>query len=194
LAFGGYFDIREALEFVVTGPESPLVYLKWVYLGANSDLVTDDGDRLRLESIANQHRQNSPLDVGITEKLSPEAKSLLEIFTASSPDEFRKRLNDGPEALRRRLDALSPSRFVQQIQAPIILVHGINDPAIPAQQAVKLAEAARANGLDCSLTILRMYGHVHPILPDFGLKSFVSFYVPETMRFFGVVNRVLSRM
>jgi dipeptidyl aminopeptidase/acylaminoacyl peptidase len=95
--------------------------------------------------------------------------------------------------LRRRLDALSPSRFVDQIQAPIILIHGINDPAIPAQQAIEFAEAARANGLRCTLTILRMYGHVHPILPDFGVTSFFSFYVPETMRFLSVVNRVIAR-
>src|SRR2546426_2921442 len=45
VAFGGYFDIREALEHVITGPESPITYLKWVYLAANSDLIPDENDQ-----------------------------------------------------------------------------------------------------------------------------------------------------
>jgi pimeloyl-ACP methyl ester carboxylesterase len=192
LAFGGYFDLGEALEFVVTGPESPIAYLKWVYLGANLDLVADESDRARLRTIADYQGQASLL--AVAEDLSPEAKSLLDIFTASNPEDFRVRLNNGPEALRHRLDALSPSRFVHQIQAPLILVHGINDPAIPAEQAIRFANAARANGLDCSLTLLQMYGHVHPILPEAGVKTLFGFYLPETVRFLRVVNRVIASM
>src|SRR5262245_272627 len=56
LAFGGYFDIRETLEFVVTGPETPIGYLKWVYLGANSDLVPEDSAQTRLRTIAKPGR------------------------------------------------------------------------------------------------------------------------------------------
>ena len=191
LAFGGYFDIREALEFVVTGPESPVAYLKWVYLAANSDVIANEEDRERLRKIAEHYRLENSLDAADAEGLSPEAKALLDIFTASKPEDFRARLNDGPEGLRLRLDALSPSRIVHQIHAPLILVHGINDPVIPAEQTVKLADAARKNGLECSLTLLRMYGHVHPVLPDFSVSSVFGFYLPETVRFLRVVNRVI---
>jgi len=194
LAFGGYFDIRDVLEFVITGPKSPIAYLKWVYLGANSDVVDDEGDRVRLRTIADHYLQESPSNPDLTASLSAEGKAFLHIFSASSPEDFRARLNDGPEGLRQRLDALSPSRVVGQVQAPLILVHGINDPAVPAEQAIKFAEAARARGLSCRLTLLRMYGHTQPILPGFGWTSLFDFYVPETVRFLGVVNRVVSEM
>jgi hypothetical protein len=166
--------------------------LKWVYLEANTDLVSNKDDQSRLRTIAEHRRLGSPLDDDIVEKLSPAGKALLGIFMASTPEEFRARLNVGPEMLQRRLDALSPSRFVQEIRAPLILVHGINDPVIPAQQTLEFASAARKNGLDCSLTLLRMYGHVNPILPPLGVASVLNFYLPETARFLLVINHLIS--
>ena len=164
IAFGGYFDIREALEYVITGPQSPIGYLKWVYLQANSDLVENENDQSKL----------------------------LQIFSAPDPGNFRALLRAAPESLNRRLDALSPSRYIKGLRAPLILVHGINDPVIPAQQSVEFAEAARANGQACSLTLLQMYGHVQPILPNLGAASLIGFYVPEAFRLLSVLNEVVA--
>jgi hypothetical protein len=83
---------------------------------------------------------------------------------------------------------------VERIRAPLILVHGINDPAIPAQQTIEFAEAARAHGLDQSLTLLRMYGHMSPILPEIGLRNAFSYYLPETLRFLQVINHLIAVM
>src|SRR4030095_16411252 len=112
LAFGGYCEIREALEFVVTGPESPIAYLKWVYLGANSDLVTDESDRTRLRTIAEHGRTDDVMESDTAEKLSPEAKALLAVFLASQPEDFHAGLDNAPPNHQRRLRTLSPSRFV----------------------------------------------------------------------------------
>jgi pimeloyl-ACP methyl ester carboxylesterase len=186
VVFGGYFDIHEALEFVITGPESPIAYLKWVYLRANSDVVADENDRAILRKIAERQNAETP------ENLSADGRALLNVFTSRTPEDFRARLKLAPEGLRRRLEALSPSNFVNGMETRLILVHGINDPVIPAEQAIKLAEVAQARGLDYSLTLLRMYGHVHPILPDVGVSSLVGFYLPETVRFLKVVNSVVG--
>src|ERR1041385_1426672 len=185
VAFGGYFDIRAALEHVITGPPQSIGYLKWAYLEANSDLARDETDRYGLRKIA-ETQGAAP------QNLSPEGKSLLGIFSASSPEDFRARLRGAPETLRRRLDGLSPSRYVKGLRAPLIVVHGINDPVIPAEQSVELVEAARTNGLACDLTLLHMYGHVQPVLPHVGAASLLAFYVPETVRFLSVVNEVVA--
>jgi pimeloyl-ACP methyl ester carboxylesterase len=185
VAFGGYFDIREALEHVITGPPQSIGYLKWAYLEANSDLADDESDQHGLQKIA-ETQGASP------QRLSPEGQSLLRIFSASSPEDFRARLRAAPETLRRRLDGLSPSQYVKGLRAPLILIHGINDPVIPATQSVELAEAARTNGLACDLTLLHMYGHVQPVLPDIGAASLFAFYVPEMVRFLSVVNEVVA--
>jgi fermentation-respiration switch protein FrsA (DUF1100 family) len=185
VAFGGYFDIREALEHVIAGPPQSIGYLKWAYLAANSDLVRNQDDQVRLQRIA-ETQGGSP------ENLSPDGQALLRIFFASSPEDFRAKLRAGPESLLRRLDGLSPSRYVKGLRAPLIVIHGINDPVIPAQQSVELAEAARTNGLACDLTLLHMYGHVQPVLPDLGATSLIGFYVPETMRLLSVLNEVVA--
>ena len=192
VAFGGYFDSREALEFVVTGPQTSIAYLKWVYLGANSDVIADEGDQGRVRKIAQDRRDEKSYEHDAAENLSPDAKALLDIFSASNPQEFRERLRFGSETLQRRLDALSPSRYIRQIRAPLMLIHGVSDPVIPAQQSIEFAEAARANGLDYSLTLLRLYGHVTPVLPDFSATSTFGFYLPETLRFLRLVNRVIA--
>jgi len=185
VAFGGYFDIREALEHVITGPAQSIGYLKWAYLRANSDLAQDESDQHKLQKIA-ETEGASP------ETLSPDGQALLGIFSASSPADFRARLNAGPETLRHRLDGLSPSQYVKGLRAPLIVIHGVNDPVIPAQQSVELAEAARTNGLACDLTLLHMYGHVQPVLPDVGAASLFAFYVPEIVRLLSVLNEVVA--
>jgi len=192
LAFGGYFDIREALEFVVTGPGTPIAYLKWVYLENNSDVLADEADRARLRTIAEHHRNETASDNVSTKDLSQDAQAVLDIFSASTPADFQSRVNAAPEAVRQRLDALSPSKFIEQIHARLILVHGVDDPVIPAQQSVEFAEAARAHGLKHSLTLLRMYGHVNPILPDIGVRSVLGFYLPEAVRLLRAVNELVS--
>ena len=88
VVFGGYFDIREALEFLVTGPESPIAYLKWVYLAANSDLAADKGDQSRLQVIAKHRLGQAPSEAEEIGNLTPEGKRLLDLFSTSDPREF----------------------------------------------------------------------------------------------------------
>jgi pimeloyl-ACP methyl ester carboxylesterase len=45
--------------------------------------------------------------------------------------------------LRRLLDRLSPERAVRRIRAPLILVHGRDDPVVPYSETLRLADARR---------------------------------------------------
>jgi hypothetical protein len=164
LAFGGYFDIREALEFLVTGPEPPVAWAKSEYLAANTDL-------------------------GATEV---ERRQVVSLFASATPQEFQRRFRNLPGSVQSRLQAISPSNYLQQLRAPLILVHGLEDPVIPSQQSVEFAQAAQARGLDCSLTLLRMYGHVNQVQPPIGVSSLARFYIPEALRLLRVVNRLTS--
>ena len=190
--FGGYYDLREALEFTVTGPESPISYSKWVYLAANADLLTNEDDRLRVQKIAERRLAGEEIDSTAEENLSAEARGLLAVFSAASPADFREKLAAIPEKFQRTLDALSPSYYIDGLRARLILIHLAQDPSIPAEQSVRLAEAARARGIDSRLTILQVYGHTYPRLPPVGIASIFGFYVPEAARFLGVINHVIS--
>lgn len=190
--FGGYYDIREALEFTVTGPETTIAYSKWVYLAANSDLLTDPGEQERVRRIAETRLAGKTVDSGDEENLSAEARGLLNIFSAASPGDFRAKLNATPESFQKTLDALSPSHYVDGLRAPLILVHLAHDPSIPAEQSIELAEVARTRGIDHRLTLLQVYGHTYPTLPELGFASIIDFYIPEALRFLGVINHVIA--
>lgn len=53
----------------------------------------------------------------------------------------------------------SPMNKVDQIRAPLFVVHGANDPRVPLSEAEQLAEAVRGNGVECELVVHADEGH-----------------------------------
>jgi dipeptidyl aminopeptidase/acylaminoacyl peptidase len=67
-----------------------------------------------------------------------------------------------PAPSQRMLDALSPERWVARIRAPLFLVHGHDDPAVPVSESVRLATAASRAGVEARLIVVGAVGHVEP--------------------------------
>jgi pimeloyl-ACP methyl ester carboxylesterase len=67
-----------------------------------------------------------------------------------------------PPATQRLLDALSPEQWVRSGRAPLFLVHGHDDPAVPVTESVRLAAAADRAGREARLVVVGAVGHVEP--------------------------------
>ncbi len=65
-----------------------------------------------------------------------------------------------PERTRDLLDALSPGRKVGGLRAPLFLIHGRQDPAVPFTESLRLEAAARAAGRPVRAAIVGAVGHV----------------------------------
>lgn len=78
------------------------------------------------------------------------------------PDAVDALLAELPDRSRRLLDALSPERYVVGLRAPLFLVHGRNDPAVPVSESRRLAEAAARGGRPARLAVVGAVGHVEP--------------------------------
>ena len=78
------------------------------------------------------------------------------------------------EALRK----LSPITYLDRVKAPLLLIQGIDDPRVPAGEAIQIQEALGARGLDSRLILLEGEGHgaVHR-----GAQALV---IGHTLRFF----------
>jgi dienelactone hydrolase len=63
---------------------------------------------------------------------------------------------------RRLLDRLSPERVIPGLGAPLFLVHGRGDPAVPFTESLRLDRAARAAGQRVRTAIVGVVGHVDP--------------------------------
>ncbi|HKZ08625.1 MAG TPA: prolyl oligopeptidase family serine peptidase, partial [Methylomirabilota bacterium] len=67
-----------------------------------------------------------------------------------------------PPPTQRLLDALSPERWVRDGRAPLFLVHGHDDPAVPVTESARLAAAAERAGREARLVVVGAVGHVEP--------------------------------
>ena len=63
-----------------------------------------------------------------------------------------------PPDIRALLDALSPERIVSGLRAPLILVHGRDDPVVPFTERLRLAASAPADRT--TLVVMDVLGHV----------------------------------
>ena len=108
----------------------------------------------------------------------PVDAAAVRLFARANPellDEHGRRLVDNrdPAALdalvaalpletRRLLAALSPEEAVARIRAPLLLVHGKDDPAVPFTESLRLERAARAAGRDVRIVVVGSVSHVEP--------------------------------
>jgi len=65
-----------------------------------------------------------------------------------------------PRATRDLLEALSPGRTIGNLRAPLFLIHGRQDPAVPFTESLRLDAAARAAGRPVHTAIVGAVGHV----------------------------------
>jgi fermentation-respiration switch protein FrsA (DUF1100 family) len=65
-----------------------------------------------------------------------------------------------PAGTQRLLDELSPERRLSGLAAPLFLVHGRDDPAVPYTESLRLLTAARAADRTARAAIVGGVGHV----------------------------------
>jgi dipeptidyl aminopeptidase/acylaminoacyl peptidase len=75
-------------------------------------------------------------------------RRLLRITEYGDPDK-------DAEALRK----LSPITYVDRVKAPLLLIQGVDDPRVPAGEAVQIQEALAARGVPSSLILIEGEGH-----------------------------------
>jgi dienelactone hydrolase len=136
LALGGYASAMELLRYTLTGA--------YAYDGVT-------GRRPVLEdAIAEFSRANAEL-VGETGR---------RLVDNRDPAAFDALAGALPEHTRGLLEALSPARVVSGLRAPLVLVHGREDPAVPFTESLRLAAAARAAGRPVRVAIVGAVAHV----------------------------------
>jgi dienelactone hydrolase len=53
----------------------------------------------------------------------------------------------------------SPITYIDQLRAPLLILHGANDPRVPLSEAEQIAAAVRARGVECELVVYADEGH-----------------------------------
>lgn len=154
LAIGGYYDLTAVLTFFTTGyfresPQmpwqrgTPNAYGKWIFVRANLDRIADLRDRTALGAMA--ERRLADLDAPIDDLaagLGPEGRAVYALLRNEDPERVPALAAALPEGLRADLAALDlAGRDLSAAPAHVLLIHGRDDPIIPASQSTALAAA-----------------------------------------------------
>ena len=79
--------------------------------------------------------------------------------TSSYRRAHREREYGSLEHDREFLERASPLSRIDDVRAPLFVIHGANDPRVPLSEAEQLAAAVRANGVECELAVYTDEGH-----------------------------------
>jgi fermentation-respiration switch protein FrsA (DUF1100 family) len=137
LALGGYASAVELLRYTLTGAYS------FGQISGRASAVEET-------AIARFAAANGEL-------LDEAGRRLLDNRDPTRVDERVRAL---PPRTRELLEALSPGRGVAGLRAPLFLIHGRQDPAVPFTESLRLETAARAAGRPVRAAIVGAVGHV----------------------------------
>jgi hypothetical protein len=158
VAIGGYYDVEAVVTFFTTGyfregadgrwrHREPNAYGKWVFVRANAARLAEPTDRAVLAEIA--ARKLNDLDAEIADlraRLGPEGRAVMALLANRDPERVPALIAALPAPIRADLRALDLERHdFSRLPFDLILVHGRDDPIIPASESQALAAAAPAD-------------------------------------------------
>ena len=89
------------------------------------------------------------------------ARGILRMFPSSSQDEARAILAAAPEHEQAVLRSLNPATIVRDLQAPVFILHDVQDQMVHYSESLKLAKALGAERV-AALAIVDLFEHVQP--------------------------------
>jgi len=142
MAIGGYHDLTRIVAHFTTGAADPRA--KWLFVRANAGRLRAPEERQALEIVA--HRKLADPGAGIDDllgDLGPDGRAVMALVDNRDPARVAALIEGLPETIRAELHALDLARRdLSTLAAPLLLVHGRNDPVAPVEESPSLARAA----------------------------------------------------
>ena len=196
VSFGGYYDLINVITFVTTGHYAfgdlrgravPNEYSRWIFLRYNLELIPALRDREVLREIAEAKSKNPAADTApLAASLGSEGRAVYDLLVNADPQRVRTLVEALAPSVREHIRFLSPSRVIQNLRGRLFVVHSDPDDYLPQTESLRLAAALEPRG-NVRLTMLRVFDHVRPNFPKFGMDSLFRVYLPEGGKLFGLV-------
>jgi pimeloyl-ACP methyl ester carboxylesterase len=159
VAIGGYHDLEAAIAYFTTGrfragPDEPWryrapnAYGKWVFVLSNVPRLDDAKDRRLLRRMAERRLADLDAEIeALVAELGPEGRAVYALLVNDDPERVPALVDGLPSAIRDEIDALDLANLDfdawdrPAIATQFVLIHGRDDPVIPATQSEALARA-----------------------------------------------------
>ncbi|RFA25186.1 hypothetical protein CAI21_19645 [Alkalilimnicola ehrlichii] len=158
VAIGGYYDVEDAIRFLTTGyhdlgPErvwaQPQQVAKWSFLGSYLYRIEHPQDRALLEEMVRRRQHDPDADIdSLAAELEAEGRTIYNLLTNRDPDQVSVLLAALPEDIQAEISALDlANERLDRFQPALLLIHGSDDPIIPATHSRALAAEVREGEL-----------------------------------------------
>ncbi len=154
--FGAYFDLVGYIQAITTGTSVVADRrIDWERRAGAEDLLREVSVQAAPKRLRPQLRdalegRMPPDDLG------PEARRIYSFLANDDPQRTSELARDLPEDMRALLSRFSPSTTAARLEAPVIVLHARNDPAVPYAEALRLVDALP----DTRLVTVERFDHV----------------------------------
>lgn len=193
-SFGGYYDLFDLIASVTTGtykdggrlqPWEPAERSIQVLRRSLISYIQEPPEQEFLTSVFTEGQAADPATVA---GLSPLARSVYELLANTDPRRVDDLFAAAPAEALAILRRLSPSASIQDLRAPVYIVHDRDDRFIPYVESRRLATSLPP-GQTTSYLELDIFRHVTPRLPTNPLAFLV-----DLLKFFFQVYRLGLRL
>jgi fermentation-respiration switch protein FrsA (DUF1100 family) len=154
--FGAYFDLVGMIQAVTTGVS--LVdgrRVPWEPHPLAAEILEDVA--LRLVPAEGRDALAAALGGSLApDRLPPPLRSVYELLRNDDPERTFELAASLPGEARAALERFSPASVADDINAPVIAMHSIDDPAVPYGEALRLVQGLPGT----SLTSVSLFRHV----------------------------------
>jgi len=193
-AFGAYHDIFDVLSAVITnelhGDESivswwPETRAKDIFMRGVLNVLSDPEDEPILGSFLRNPEEFQLIDGN---GLSEEGKAILLLLQAENLAEFDVARSKLPNQLRKRLNAISPSQHINNLNTKVFLMHDTGDRMIPFIESRRMFTALDQK-VRAQYSEFTIFEHVN----SSGFQMSFDF-VRDIMKLFVHVQRLMSEV
>ena len=199
LVFGGYFDLKKTMKYVLTGAYDSEGHLgrvalathnddRWKFLGGNIHLVPPSPTRDRFLALVNSLEGHLPANADISPFSVPE-QALFRLMDNRDPDQFDTVYNTAAPYIDAWVQAVSPSSVADAITTRLVIVHSQTDQKTHFTES--LAMASQMTNASTRVEILNTFAHVDLKLNLRSVRSIASEVIPGMRQLWGVGMRLV---
>ena len=166
-AFGPYFDaetllLQAASRSVVShGERTPWEPEQITLRVLANELIDTLQNPREAEILARRYEEGRPAGLGEQEGLSPPGRRVARLLGGVEPREATTLIAALPPGFREELATVSPSTYIPDLKARLLVMHDQGDRLVPAAESRRLLEATRSRG-NVRYTELLAFDHVEP--------------------------------
>ncbi len=166
-AFGPYYDAETLLLQAASrsveydGERIPWDVDRLTMRVLANELIETLKDPDDVDALTRRYMNNQALTPEEVAALSPAATNVARLLDGTTPGEAQALYTALPEQFRSDLRGISPSAYVDDIRARLLILHDRNDRLVPAAESRRLLDATEDRG-DVRYTEVLAFEHVRP--------------------------------